>query len=415
MWRFFMKLYDTVIIGGGPAGVIAGIYLKGKTLLLEKNDILLKKMLLTGGGRCNLTNKSTLDDYMKSFYNNGKFYRTAFTNFFNDDIIKLLEKNGCKTKIEENKRVFPESDKSETVKNTLTDLINKSGTDISTGSCVERIQKKDDHFRIYYNNNLTVESKNLILACGGNCYPKTGSSGEGYSFLESLGHSITEQMGGLCPVKIKEEWIRRLQGITIETHLEILSDKKSISKTEGSLLFTHNGLSGFVILDNSMQIEKHMRKKENVTINLDFCHEYSYESLDEKLRENFSKNSNQKIRTCIHEFLPKRMSREFLSYLNIDSDKILNQITKKERIRIRDNLKRLTLTVDKVLEEEAMVTNSGVKRKEINPDTFESKIVNNLYIVGELIEGCGICGGYNLQQAYSTGFTAAKSVNGDNL
>ena len=217
-------------------------------------------------------------------------------------------------------------------------------------------------------------------------------------------------MGGLCPIKVEETWPRKLQGITNYVSIEIKANKKSIVKDSGSIIFTHNGLSGFIILDNSMIVEKHLRKNQDVIINLDFVSDYSYESLDKTLQEDFSNNSNKTLKTYLHKYLPKNMAIVFLENIKIDSNKILNQVTKKERIKIRDNLKKTTLTITSVLENESMVTNSGVKQKEINPATYESKIVPNLYIVGELVEGCGICGGYNLQKAFSTGVLAAKTI-----
>ncbi|MBE6485617.1 MAG: NAD(P)/FAD-dependent oxidoreductase [Methanosphaera stadtmanae] len=406
-----MTVYNTIIIGGGSSGLLSAIHLDDKkSILLEKNDILGKKILITGGGRCNITNNNTLENYVKSFYNGGNFYRTAFSNFFNKDIINLLEKNDCKTKVEENERVFPVSDKASTVQKTFTKILNNRATKYELNVNVKYLKKKNDLFIVKTNDSRTYKSKFVIIATGGNTYPQTGSTGDGYKFVEEFGHTITKQMGGLSPIKIKETWINNLQGIDIEVKLEIKSNKKSIVKDNGSIIFTHNGISGPVILNNSMEIEKYLRKNQSVIINLDFCEHYSYEELDNKLQEDFSKNSNKTIKTYLHNYLPKRMANEYLNYLNIDSTKILNQINKKERIKIRDSLKRLTLNVSEVLEKEAFVTNSGVKRNEIDPNTFESKLVENLFIVGELIEGCGISGGYNLQQAYSTGVLASKTI-----
>lgn len=406
-----MSVYNTVIVGGGSSGLLSAIYLNDlKSILLEKNDVLGKKILITGGGRCNLTNNSTLEEYQNSFYNNGKFYRTAFSNFFNKDIIKLLEDNGCKTKIEGNNRVFPVSDKSSSVQQTLVNIVKKCNTEYKLHSNVTEIKKENDIFIVKINKSNTIKCKYIILSSGGNAYPQTGSTGDGYEFAKSLGHTISKQMGGLSPIKIEEKWINKLQGITLDVKLEVKANKKSILKDYGSIIFTQYGISGPVILNNSMVIERHLRKNQNVLIHLDLCEKYSYENLDKKLQNDFSSYSNKSIKNYLHIYLPKRMSNELLKYLNINSEKILNQITKQERILIRDTLKRMTLTVSKVLEKEAFVTNSGVKRKEINPNTFESKIVDNLFIVGELIEGCGISGGFNLQQAYSTGVTAAKTI-----
>lgn len=406
-----MTVYNTIIIGGGSSGLLSAIHLDDKkSIMLEKNDTLGKKILITGGGRCNITNNNSLENYVKSFYNGGNFYRTAFSSFFNKDIINLLESNGCKTKIEKNERVFPVTDKASTVQKTFIRILDKSNTKYTLNTNVNYVKKENDLFIVETDDSRIFKSKFLILATGGNMYPRTGSTGDGYKFAKNFGHKITKQMAGLAPLKISEKWINKLQGIDIEVKLEVKANKKSVLKDKGSIIFTHNGISGPVILNNSMEIEKHLRKNQNVIITLDFCEQYSYEELDRKLQEDFSKNSNKSIKTYLHNYLPKRMSNEYLTHLNIDPTKILNQINKKERNIIRDSLKRLVLTVSEVLEKEAFVTNSGVKRKEINPDTFESKIVENLFIVGELIEGCGISGGYNLQQAYSTGTLASKTI-----
>ncbi|RAP52572.1 MAG: hypothetical protein BZ138_02730 [Methanosphaera sp. rholeuAM270] len=406
-----MSIYNTAIIGGGASGILSAIQLNDKnSILLEKNEILGKKILLTGGGRCNLTNNSSLEEYMNSFYNSGKFYRNAFTFFFNKDIINMLERNGCKTKIEENNRVFPTSDKSKSVQETLINILNKKDTCYKLNADVKSVSKKKNHFIIHYNNS-TIKSKYVILATGGKAYPKTGSTGDGYNFAKEFGHSISTNRAGLSPLKIEEKWIQSLQGISIECKLEIKANNKSIKKDEGSIIFTHNGISGPVILNNSMNINKHLRKNHVVVVNLDLCKNKSYESLEKVMIDDFKDNANKSIKNYLSKYLPKRMSRYFLDNIGIDSEKTLNQITKKERVTLRDSLKRLTLTVSEVIEKESFVTNSGVKRKEIDPTTFESKIVENLFIVGELIDGCGISGGYNLQQAYSTGVLASKTIN----
>lgn len=406
-----MKTYNTVIIGGGASGLLAGIYLNDEnSILLEKNNILGKKLLLTGGGRCNLTNNSSFEEYMNNYYKKGNYYRPAFNNFFNSDIIELLENNGCKTKVEDNNRVFPITDESKSVVNTLINLLENSKTNYKLNANVISIKYGESLFKIELNDSC-IQSKNIILATGGFAYPNTGSDGSGYNMAIKLGHTKSKKMSGLCPVKIDEKWINKLQGISLNVKIEVKSDNKSIIKDTGPLMFTHNGLSGYVILDNSMTIEKHLQKNKKVTINIDLASEYSYELLDKKLQEEFIKHPNQGIKKCLHLWLPKKMAVVFLDYLTIDYDKKLNQITKKERIKIRDNMKRLQLTINSANSSDAIVSNSGIKQKEINPDTCESKIIPNLYITGELIEGCGICGGYNLQKAFSTGVLAAQSIN----
>jgi predicted Rossmann fold flavoprotein len=409
-----MKLYNTVIVGAGASGILAAIYLNdSNSLLLEKNDIFGKKMLITGGGRCNVTNNASFNEYMKCYYNSGNYYRQAFTNFFNDDIIRLLEDNKCKTKIEEDNRVFPVSDDSKSVVDTLVKVLKKSNTKYQLGSKVTDISKSDNVFIIKYNGK-KIKSRNVILATGSNSYPKTGSDGDGYLLAKKLGHDVPENIGGLCPIEIEEKWINKLQGITINVHLEIKADNKRIVKDHASLLFTHKGLSGHCILNNSMKIESNIRKKKKLIIYLDLADSYSYEQLDKTLQDDFKDNPKKHLKGYLHKYLPKNMTSVFLEAIAIE-DKTLNQTTKQDRIVIRDNLKKLKLNIKRVCLEDAMVTNSGIKQKEIDPNTCESKIVNNLYITGELIEGCGICGGFNLQKAFSTGVLAACSINGSYL
>jgi predicted Rossmann fold flavoprotein len=358
-----MTTYNTIIIGGGSSGILSSIELNdNKSILLEKNDIVGKKILITGGGRCNLTNNSPLENYVESYYNGGNFYRNAFNTFFNHDIIELLENNGCKTKIEENERVFPVSDKAKTVQKTLFKILNNSRTRYELKSNVTTVKKENDYFVVTYNKSKTIKSKYLILACGGNSYPKTGSNGDGYRFAKKLGHTTTEQMGGLAPIKTEEKWTNNLQGITVEVRIEIKADKKTLTKDRGSIIFTHNGISGPIILNNSMLIEKHLRKNKKVIINLDFCEKYSFEELNKKIQSDFVQNSNKSIKTYLHNYLPKRMSNEALNHMGIDNEKILNQITKKERAKLVEFLKRTPLVVSEVLQKESFVTNSGVKR-----------------------------------------------------
>lgn len=410
-----MKFFNTVIVGGGASGILAAIYLDDKnSLLLERNDKLGKKILITGGGRCNITNNATFNEYMKSYYNSGNYYRPAFTNFFNNDIINLLEENNCKTKIEENNRVFPVSDSAKSVVKTLIHILNNKNTRYELNSNVTDITKKENYFIVEYNNNRKVKTKNVILSTGGSSYPKTGSDGSGYEFARKLGHNMPEKIGGLCPIEIEEKWINNLQGITITCDIQVKSDNKSIIKDSGSILFTHNGLSGYPILNNSMKIESHLRKNREVVIYLDLASDYSHELLDKTLQEDFKNNPKKHLKTYLHKYLPKNMTSIFLEHLEIENV-TLNQATKHQRILIKDNLKKTKLSIKRVCLEDAIVTNSGIKQKEIDPNTCESKVVENLYITGELIEGCGICGGFNLQKAFSTGVLAATSIRNKEL
>lgn len=406
-----MKNYNTAIIGAGASGLIAAIKLDDpRSILLEKNNVLGKKILITGGGRCNITNTSPLKDYIKSYYPNGNYYHEAFSTFFYDDIIELLESNGCKTKIEDEHKVFPTTDSAKTVNNTLIKILQECNTNYKTKTNVNKIKKENDHFIITYNGKTKIRADNVILATGSSAYPRTGSDGSGAKLAESMGHSKTPFIAALAPVKIKEDWINNLQGITVEAKIEFKTDKKRISTQTGSIIFTHNGISGYPIFNESMKIDSEIKKDKTVKIYLDFIPSMNYENLDQKMQEDFKEHANWGLKRYLHEFLPKNMTPVFLKHLDIDETTILNQVNKKQRNKIRDALKKTILTIDKVLDDQAMVENSGIPQKEIDPNSCMSKIVENLYITGELIEGCGICGGFNLQKAYSTGALAAKSI-----
>ncbi|MCD7781562.1 MAG: NAD(P)/FAD-dependent oxidoreductase [Methanosphaera sp.] len=405
-----MNKYNTVIIGGGVAGILSAIELDDEdSILLEKNDQLAKKIRITGGGRCNITNNNDIPTYMKQYYNNPKFYRKAFSEYFNKDIIELLESHGCKTKVEEEERVFPVSDSAADVQQTLIAILNSCATQYKLNCDVSNITLCDDGFIVEYSDT-KIKAHNIIMATGGKSFQKTGSTGTGHRILRNLGHTETKFIPGLASIIVDNPITSQLEGITVDVSIEVKANKKKITKTNGSIVFTSNGISGTVILNNSMIIYEHLQKNEDVVLNMDFVEEYGYEELDNLLQEDFSNNPNKQLKTYLHKFMPRNMTTIFLEHLSIDTTKILNQVGRKERLKIRDNLKRTSFNVTGINENTAFVTASGINKSEINPNTTESKLVENLYITGELIDGCGYSGGYNLQAAYSTGVLAARSI-----
>lgn len=407
-----MQTYNTVIVGGGASGMLAAIELDDKkSLLVEKNSQLGRKILITGGGRCNITNKAPIKEFVRNYNGNGNYYRGAFNQFFNDDIIKLLEDNGCKTKIEKKKQVFPTTDDAKDVNDTLISLIKKSNTKYKLNCNITDITKEDDYFILKTSSNETFKAANVILATGSDVYKNTGSNGDGERFATKLGHTKPGDIVGLAPVATKEGWTYKLQGIAVDVKIEIKADKKSLIKDDNaSIMFTHNGLSGHIILDSSMQINEMLNKDKKVTIHLDFAGNLNYEQLDMKLQEDFSQYKKQGLKRYLHTYMPRNMVEVFLEHLDIEPDTILNQVTKKQRNKLKDALKNTILTVESVLKKQAMVKDSGIAQSEIDPNSFESKIVENLYITGELVEGSGKCGGFNLQKAFSTGVVAARTI-----
>lgn len=408
-----MKSYNTVIIGGGASGILAGIYLNDQnSLLIEKNHTLAEKILITGGGRCNITNTSPLKEYVKKYQYTGNFYRNAFKTFFYEDIINLLEENGCETKIEDNVKIFPTTDNARSVHDTLNKIIEDKTPQMLDANVTDIIQNHDQTFTITINNNKKIKAYHVILATGSDAYPQTGSNGDGLRFAVKLGHSKPEhKLAGLAPINFNEKWINKLAGISLDAKIEFKANKKSIIKIRGSILFTHNGLSGNEIYDASSYVDIQLKEENHVKASVDFLPDISYDTLNHKMQEDFKNNPNWGIKRYIHNYLPGKMSEVFLKNMGIDEITILNQLTKKQRNKLCEALKNTQLTVKDVPENLALVRNSGVKQEEIDPNSCESRIVKNLYIVGELIEGNGMCGGFNLQKAYSTGVLAAKSIN----
>ncbi|MDO5851872.1 MAG: aminoacetone oxidase family FAD-binding enzyme [Methanobacteriaceae archaeon] len=408
-----MKEYNTIIIGGGPAGIIANILLKNEnTILLEQNDTLGKKLLLTGNQRCNLTNHSNLKTFIKSFRKAGNYYRPAFNNFFIEDLMNLIEDNGCPLKIEENNRVFPKSDDAKSVLDALYKSLDKTHKKYKYNAKVTNITKKEEKYLVEINNSEELLTRNILIATGGTAYPHTGSTGDGYKFAEKLGHSITNKTYGLAPLYIEEDWITQLQATVLENKkIQVKTPEKRIINTEGTILFTHFGLSGPTILNISSQITKALETCDKVTIEIELV-KTGYDQLDKQLQKDFEEKPLIGLKKYLHKYLPPSMIECFCyDILKIEDYKILNQITKKERLLIRDTLKRLTVTTKKVAINTSMVSCGGISRKEINPNTLESNISPNIYFAGEIIEGCGLSGGFNLQQAFSTGALVAKTIN----
>lgn len=411
-----MKTYNTAIIGAGASGILSAIYLNDpESILIEKNTTIGKKILITGGGRCNITNTSPLQEYIKKYQYTGNFYRSAFKTFFYEDIIQLLNDNGCTTKIEDKVKIFPTTDKAKTVHDTLDKILETKTPQLLNANVTDIIQNHDKTFTITINNNKKIKAHNVILATGSDAYPQTGSNGDGLRFAIKLGHSKPEiKLAGLAPINFKETWINKLAGISLDAKIDFKVGKKSLIKIEGSILFTHNGLSGNEIYDASSYVDIQLKNGKTIIAHVDFIPDISYDELLSKMQKDFDEHPNWGIKRYIHEFLPGKMTSVFLEHMQIDETTILNQITRKQRNKLCEELKNNQLTVKEIPENLALVRNSGIKQKEIDPNTCESKIVKNLYIVGELIEGSGMCGGFNLQKAYSTGVLAAETIKKNN-
>ncbi len=384
-----------------------------KVILLEKNDKLGKKIYITGKGRCNITNMADVEDLLDNVVTNKNFLYSAFYTFSNTDIVELINSLGVSTKVERGNRVFPTSDKSSDVIKALNKHLNNNNVEVKLNSQVKDILiDKDRIIGVKLKDNNIINCDKIIVATGGMSYPSTGSTGDGYSFAQRLGHSIVNPKPALVPLEAEEAWVKELQGLSLKNvALKATFNKKIIYEDFGEMLFTHFGISGPVPLTMSNYINKYLVGSNKITVSINLKPTLDIETLDKRLQKDFDIYSNKQFKNSLNDLLPKKLIPTFISLTGIPEDKYVNQITKEERIKIIDLLTNLKLTVNKTRPiKEAIVTSGGVNTKEINPSSMESKIIKGLFFAGELIDVDALTGGYNLQIAFSTGYLAGANV-----
>ena len=427
-----------VVIGGGPAGIMSAISAKNSgndVILIEKMNSLGKKLLITGKGRCNITSSLNINEFIQNIPGNGRFLYSAFQNFTNEDIINLLKKHNVKVKEERGNRIFPVSDKSKDVLDAFYEELKNLNVKIYTNSTVNQIIVKDGSVTgveyTFNNNKYTINADKVILATGGKSYPTTGSTGDGYEMAKKLGHTITEIKPSLIPIvanensaieKInlesyknsKELW-KSLQGLSLKNvkiQFEDIEKNKVIYNDFGEMLFTHFGISGPTILSSSAHIIRYknineLLKQGKIILKIDLKPALSNEKLDLRILRDFEKEKNKLFRNSLDELLPQKLIDPVIHLSGINPSKKVNEISKKERMQLLKILKEFCITISGFRPvEEAIITAGGINIKEINPKTMESKLINNLYFAGEIIDVDAYTGGFNLQIAYSTGVTA---------
>ncbi len=412
-----------IVIGAGAAGLMAAGQAaaagaavderaKVRVTVLEKNAQPGKKLLLTGKGRCNITNTATIPDFIKNIPGQGQFLYGCLTRFNNTALIDFLRQLGLETKVERGGRVFPVSDRAADVVTALVNFCLAKGVKFEYSSPVNEILAADGRVRaVRLKNGRESGCDAVVLATGGSSYPGTGSTGDGYRMAAQLGHTITPLKAALVPLETGEEWVQEVQGLTLKnvkvTAWRGQREQKQLAAGFGEMLFTHFGVSGPVILTLSRLITDLLEKGEPVTLTINLKPALPAEKLDARLRRDFAKYTRKQFRNSLSELLPKSLLPVLINISGIPAGKPVHQVTREERAGLVELIQALPLTVTRPRPlEEAIVTAGGVSVKEINPQTMESKLVKGLYLAGEVVDVDGLTGGFNLQAAFSMGYVA---------
>lgn len=423
---------NVVVIGGGPAGMMSAISSAengNNVILLEKKERLGRKLLITGKGRCNITSSLPINEFIQNIPGNGQFLYSAFKNYTNNDIIDFLNKEGLDVKEERGNRIFPITDKSLDVLKCFTNKLKELNVKIEYNMQVTEIVPKNEYGNLkviahelknneQYGNTKTFEAEKVILATGGNSYPLTGSTGDGYELAKKLGHTVTKIRPSLVPLEAFEQnMCKELQGLSLRNvniQFKNKENNKVIYDDFGEMLFTHFGVSGPTILSSSAHLVRYknideLLKNKKIVLNIDFKPALSEEKLDERILRDFDEFKNKQFKNSLDKLLPQKLIPVIIEKSGINPEKKVNEINKKERHRLVNLLKNFEVVIKGFRPiDEAIITSGGINIKEINPKTMESKLVEGLYFAGEIIDVDAYTGGFNLQIAYSTGYTAGQ-------
>lgn len=408
-------IWDVVVIGGGASGMMsAGVAgsLGKKVLLLEKNTELGKKLLITGGGRCNVTNsEKDIRVLLSKFKDAEQFLFSAFSQFDNKSTLEFLYRRGMETKVEAYGRVFPITNSAKTVWEVLINYLKESKVTVSSDTEVVKINTENGRIvSVALKNKTEIKAKSFVIATGGLSRPETGSTGDGFKWLKEIGHKVVEPTASLVPIKTKTEWVERLQGISMEdVKITLLQNNEKQSVKRGKILFTHFGLSGPTILNTSSEISE-LLKYGDVFLSLDLLPTLDHGQLNQKLQDVISENSNKKFKNILDNLLPSAVASLIVELSKIDPDKKSNSVTREERLSLIELIKNLKVEVDSLLgEDKAIVTSGGVVLEEVDFKTMSSKLYSNLYLTGDILNIDRPSGGYSLQLCWTTGFVAGKN------
>lgn len=408
---------NIIVVGGGAAGLLAGIAateLGAQVMILEKMRTPGRKMLITGKGRCNITNNCEIAEIIRNLPGNGRFLNSALHRFSNDDMIYLLESHGLQTKVERGGRVFPVTDKAKDVVDTLLNIYREKGGKLLVDQTVSKILIEDGCVAgVVTNDGNKYTADAVIITTGGASYPGTGSDGNGFTLAKACGHTIITLKPSLVPLESDSEYIKSLQGLSLRNvKASICCGEKVLASEFGEMLFTHFGFSGPIILSLSKAVaEAFAAGNKDLDLIIDLKPALDVQKLDLRIQRDFANYLRKQLVNGMKDLLPGRLISVVLDAAFLNPDKPINQISKEERSRLVYSLKNLSFPITGTRPlAEAIVTAGGVSTKEINPKTFESKIVKKLYFAGEVIDVDGYTGGYNLQAAFSSGYAAGYAA-----
>lgn len=414
---------NVIVIGGGPAGMMAAITAAeygNNVTIIEKNSDFGKKLLITGKGRCNITSSLYMSEFIKNTPGNGQFLYSAFQNYTNTDIIDFLKNQGLEVKEERGNRIFPVTDKSIDVLNCFKSKINELEIKKLFNTRVQKILVQNGEVLGVRTEKEIIQTDKIILATGGKSYPLTGSTGDGYLIAKNIGHKVTEIRPSLVPLVIYEKnECKEMQGLSLRNvGIKIIDESKNklIYEDFGEMIFTHFGISGPTILSGSAHLVRYkeidnLMKEQKIKLQIDLKPALTEEQLDERILRDFKEFKNKQFKQALDKLLPQKMIPIVIKKTKINEEKRVNEITKEERRNLVKVLKKFELTIkDFRPVEEAIITSGGINIKEINPKTMESKLVKGLYFAGEIMDVDSYTGGFNLQIAYSTGYTAGMHV-----